>query len=436
MEIANALDAVLGRAVLVFGSIPPQARDLDLLARQPEKAAIEDRLRELGFERSGAEWARFANGTAQGVDVVFAEEWGLPPTEARALFEESIALDGCKNLSRPGPHHAALILARRVVRSGHLDEKRRKRLDAAIAEEPRLWERATHRAPLWGAHRALVLLRNTYERGGRLPHVDRIAALREEFQARDGHTVKSTARAVKRTVGSKPAGHVVTFSGLDGSGKSTQAENLRDALNNLGYDAVIEWTKIARNPSLNMIAKPFKALLRARKKSAPAAPATLKTGDGVIVLDPADAAAKDLRKKSPFITGVWTSLVAITNASGHRRATREHTRAGRIVICDRYTLDTAAHLRYRYGTERRFRGQARLNRLLSTKPLKSYFLDVSPEAAYGRKAEQYDVGELELLRRLYLEEAEAASVEVIDGERPLDEISAHVAHDVWKALTR
>ena len=435
MEITNVLDSVIERAVLVFGSVPPKARDLDLLARQPEKAAIEDRLREMGFERSGAAWAKFENGTAQGVDVVSSEEWGLLPTEAHALFEESIPLDGCKNLSRPGPHHAALILARRFVRSGQLDEKRRKRLDIALGEEPRLWERAMHRAPLWGAHHAVLLLRNAYEQGGRVPAADRIAALREEFQARDEQALQSTARVIKRLVGPKPSGHVVTFSGLDGSGKSTQAENLRDALINLGYDAVIEWTKIARSPSLDLIAKPFKAVLGARKRSAPETPATLKTGDGVIVLDPADAAAKDLRKRSPFITSGWTSLVAITNASEHRRATRNHTRAGRIVICDRYTHDTAAHLRYRYGNERRFRAQARLNRLLSTTPLKSYFLDVSPEAAYARKAEQYEVDDLELLRRLYLEEAEAAAVEVIDGERPLNEISAQVAHDVWKALT-
>ena len=59
---------------------------------------------------------RFAQCTAEPVDVVPAGEWGLPPAEEEALFAEARTLEGLERLARPAPHHALLILARRLAR--------------------------------------------------------------------------------------------------------------------------------------------------------------------------------------------------------------------------------------------------------------------------------------------------------------------------------
>ena len=90
-------------------------------------------------------------------------------------------------------------------------------------------------------------------------------------------------------------------------------------------------------------------------------------------------------------------------------------------------------LRYEYGTERRFRPQRRLISLLSPKPRRAYFLDVPPEVAYQRKRE-WGVEWLAGHRDLYLEEAGALKVRVLDGELPREDICAQIAADVWLAL--
>ena len=105
------------------------------------------------------------------------------------------------------------------------------------------------------------------------------------------------------------------------------------------------------------------------------------------------------------------------------------------MICDRYTLDSAAHLRFRYGPERSLRFQSRLIRLVSPRPLRSYFLDVPAPTAYARKTERYSVEDLALLAQLYREERAWLRIEHLDGERPRAELCTEIAEDVWGALS-
>lgn len=406
-----------------------------MLARSTERAAVEAALGGAGFDNRGTEWVRFSGADVDAVDVVPAEEWGLPSDELAALFDDAIPLEGRAMIARPSPHHSLLILGRRVVRDGSLIEKRRPRVRAALDEDPDAWTSAELRARRWGGRRALAGLRRSYETGEPLAPSVRADALREEFEARGLSERRAAATAWKRALRPRRRGHVITFSGLDGSGKSTQAENLRVVLERLGRDPVIVWTKIARSSSLKALSKPVQALMRLRRSEKPPSERTIMTGDGPVVLEAEQAAAKELRQRSRLLTHVWTTLVAISNGWDHRRATTRHLRAGRIVISDRYTLDTAAHLRYRYGVDKTFRFQSMVNRLVSPSPSMSFFLDVSPEAAYARKAEQYEVSDLRLLRRLYLEEATRANVGVLPGEDPLEQLSERIGRAVWAAVT-
>lgn len=436
MDVAAIVDGAVTRPVVVFGSLPPEGRDLDVLARSTERTAIEAALTQAGFERRRTEWARFSGTAVDVVDVVPAEDWGLPQPELSALFDEAVPLEGRENVVRPAPHHSLLILSRRVVRDGALPDKRRRRVTAALDEDPDAWTAADRRAASWGARGALSALKRSYETGVPIVATARAGALREELEARGIRGGRAAASAWRRIARRPQRGHVVTFSGLDGSGKSTQAELLRAALERLGHDPVVEWTKIARSSWLKALSKPVQAAMRLRRRShEPVAERTIMTGDGPVVLAAEQAAARELREKSRLLTHAWTVLVALGNGWDHRRATVRHLRAGRIVISDRYTLDTAAHLRYRYGVDESFRFQMVVNRSVSPSPSKSFFLDVSPEAAYARKAEQYQVGDLALLRRLYLEEAARAEVCVLPGEDPLDTVSERIVRAVWEAVT-
>jgi thymidylate kinase len=145
--------------------------------------------------------------------------------------------------------------------------------------------------------------------------------------------------------------------------------------------------------------------------------------------------ARELRRRSGFLTHAWVLVVALSHARVQRRATRRHLAAGRVVVCDRYTLDALVYLRYAYGERHRFRLQSRLIELLSPRPALAFHLDVPAETALARKHEQYGLNDLTRLARLYREEHGRLGVRLLDGERPREELCAEIGREAWLALS-
>jgi thymidylate kinase len=413
MRSARLIDGAVARPVIVFGSLPPHGRDLDLVARVEERAQIENALRQAGFLDRGIQWVSFEGGIADAVDLVPIEDWHLTADAAKDLYAEALPIPDYTNLVRPSPRHALLIMANRVARSGgELDAKKRNRIAEALAEDPDGWAHAQQVASGWSAARSIVALERLYRTGVPTSARVRAAALQERH---------GTARAW-RIVLKRPRGRgIVTFSGLDGSGKTSQAEAVKDSLERTTGETVIVWTRLSYNPSLRAIARPVKALLG--RSSTSSSRTTIATDRG-----------KEMRKKSVLLTQAWATAVAVANAASQRRVTRYHLKRGRNVVCDRYTLDSRVHLRYRYGESRRFALQAKIIELLSPKPLRSFHVDVPPEVAHARKAEQYDLDQLRTQARLYREERESMDVEPLDGTMPKEELTRRVIEDVWRAL--
>jgi thymidylate kinase len=432
MKPIDIVERAGGRRVLVFGSLPPAGRDLDLLVRSPERVALEKRLGAEGFERRGGQWVRFSGCSLELVDLVAAEGWGLPNKERQLLFDEAVPLDGFSRAVRPAPHHALLILARRVAESGgEIDDKRRERIRGALGEDPAAWDRARGCAGAWSATESLDLLETTYKSGVPATRRRRATAIAERLRGARSSPV-AYVTAWKRTLGGSDEGAVVAFSGLDGSGKSSQAEALRLNLERLGYPAVVVWTRLSYNPLLNVVARPVKrAMLWVRGVDDPAA-----SPETVADAETKWRAAKDIRSGSAALTFVWATIVALANAGTQRRTTRYHLARRRIVICDRYCLDSSVHLRYRYGESHTFRFQTRLVKTLSPKPLREYLLEIPGEVALQRKAEQYDLKQLKLQARLYREESRAYSVTHLDATRAREDLCEEISRDVWRALAR
>lgn len=389
----------------MFGSLPPEGRDLDLLARPAAEKAIADALGGQGLLRRGAQWALFGEDRAFGVELVPAESWGLLAAELEQLFAEATRLPGARRLVEPAPHHALLIAARK--RGGRLDPKLRTRVARQLARDSGAWEAAEASAGRWRAERALARLRRAYERP-----VERAAA---RMRLGDLRRALATARS----------GHVISLSGLDGAGKSSQAESVAFGLGQLGIPAAVVWTPFASNRSLRLLAAPAKRLLGRKRggdgeePSLVARPGSDRAGGGAL---------------GGLVAHGWATVVAVTNGLAQRRASLPHLLRGRIVIFDRYSLDSAVHLRYLYGEARRFRCQNALIAALSPKPLRAYFLDVPPETVVARKPIQYELDHVRRQAGLYREEQERRGVKRLDGERPREELSAEILADVWSAL--
>jgi thymidylate kinase len=430
VAVAALIDSLATERVLVHGSLPPHGRDLDILVRPAEMERLVSRLPGLGFIRKDNELARFKDGSVELVDLAPSSWWQLPDDEVDALYADAIPLEGYDHLVRPAAHHMLLILTRRLVEGkGFLDEKRRSYVDRALSDDPGAWDAAARRAATWGARSGLELLRRMHETGTELSRAERAGAIAERLQSLGRAPGPSRVEAWRLLVNRPKRGRIVALSGVDGSGKSTQSEVLAETLVRLGFDAHAQWTKLGETPWIWRLARPVKKLLlaltRGGSRSALPPPSPDRYGPD---------AGTELRRRSPGLTQLWATVVALSNVLTHWRATQQRVLKGQVVVCDRYVLDSVVQLRARYGAERGWRFQSKLVRALSPKPLRAFLMEVPPDVAHERRRDEHDLAELTELVRLYDQASADIRVRRIDGARSLEDVAADLAAEVWLAL--
>ena len=439
------IDNVIQDRVLVYGSLPPEGGDLDILARPAELSAIREALVAEGFVPIRRMLVRFRPGQCEMVELTPSDTWQLPPVELAALFAEAQTIAGARRLAQPAAHHALLIRARKVVGRPKALRKWRNRLARTLMGEPDTWRRAEKHAAAWKAQQALHLLKVASERGGSVPVIARWRAAVEQYR---GHTTPGTRgkrelTQLLRAVLPRwlmPRFHrtqVIAFSGLDGSGKSSQARLLRDALRAMGQDAVVVWAGIGTNRSLRWIKSPIRRGLHALPHVGPfrelAERVAPKAHGAHTPL--AEPGARSRRHGVIFrlATAVWMTAMALVNAYTLRKALLRSFGRGRVVIFDRYTLDSAVRLQHWYGASGSARFVTWLMGHLNKHPLRAYFLDAPPQVVFARKPE-WELHDLECRASLYNDEYMRLGVRRLDGTRPIDELFARIASDVWDAL--
>ena len=435
-SVLDELDAAAPGPVIVWGSLPPEGRDYDLVCVPQDAAPFAAALRTLGFSvhRPATRWIRVSDCELQVVDLVPADRLGIPGPEIADLFAAALPLPGHTRMFVPGPVHELLLQTLKGTPGVPLPRHRRARLEMALRADADGWEHAWLRATRWGIEEDLERLKLAWRTG--LPLAAPVPRLRSRVRSRVRSRIRSPMKRPDRATG-----WLVSLSGLDGSGKSLQARLLRAAMDNLGQDTVIEWARLSHNAGLDTIARPVKRLLSIRTRPGPA------TGP-----EPAGAASDPAPQPAPrpapqpapqpaprrvdhrLVTQSWALIVALANAFTYRRVVRRHTRRGRNVICDRYLLDSYVQLRFRYGRQREFALQRLLLRIVTPRPQLSYLLVVPPETANSRKADQFTLPELGEQAQLYVEESARLPVRAIDGSRAAEEVFAQIVREVLDEL--
>lgn len=294
-------------------------------------------------------------------------------------------------------------------------------------------------APARSARESLAWLREAYDADGTGSRTARRRAVHERLRA--AGTPLARARALRRTL-TRPRlpVPVVALSGLDGAGKSTQARLLVTALGQAGVPAVVLWDRISYNASLLRLSAPLRLVLRlvpgaTDRLAADVVLPRVEDPEGRYAVPPAHRAVRGLRERLPVLSPVWVTLVVLLHAVPLRRRTLREAARGRLVVRDRYLLDSLVHLQARYGVAQ-VRLQMRLLRRMAPPPLAAFYLDLPAADAYERKPEEHPVSALEQHRELYLREAARLGVDVLEARRPAPQIADEVAAEVLRRLGR
>jgi thymidylate kinase len=198
---------------------------------------------------------------------------------------------------------------------------------------------------------------------------------------------------------------LITFSGVDGSGKSTQIEHLRSALHAAGlttrslafWDDVVVGVKY-REEFVHRVYKSERGI------GAPGKPVK----------------RRDKNVRGWYLTLARHFLYLLDALNLNRVMARERRRAeGKtdVIILDRYIYDELANLNLNQSLSRLF---VRLVQSLVPAPDLAYFLDADPLAAYARKPE-YPLDFMIHCRRAYLKLAALlGNVEVVPAQGELE----------------
>lgn len=202
---------------------------------------------------------------------------------------------------------------------------------------------------------------------------------------------------------------VISFSGLDGAGKSTQIENLRQSLESAGFrtrlltfwDDVVVGVKYREG----FVHKVYKS---ERGVGAPGKP----------------VARRDKNVRAWYLT-IARSILYLLDAIHLRRVlTRSRHSDVDVILVDRYIYDELVNLKLTRWPARAF---VRLVRSFVPVPDIAYLLDADPEAAYARKPE-YPVDFMRQCRASYFELARLLGTMVVVPPLEIAQASERVLH--------
>lgn len=208
---------------------------------------------------------------------------------------------------------------------------------------------------------------------------------------------------------------LVSFSGIDGAGKSTQIENLRHHLSAAGLQVqqLAFWDDVA-------VLRRFREFSRS---------ALLKGDAGIGAPDkPVNRRDKNVQTwyMNAFrfllysLDAVWLSVVV-------RRAVRSHAD---VVIFDRYLYDELANLPLR---SRLTRSYVHLMLKFVPQPDVAYLLDADPVLARQRKPE-YPLEFVQSNRAAYLALSALSGGITVIAAGSADEVASEVVHQIEKKL--
>jgi thymidylate kinase len=359
----------------------PGVRAVDLLVADEQVGRLAGSMRRDHYLRVFGRWNRVTEVGLERVRVISPSSLGLSAAVLEDIRLASSPMPGRVNCRRASAGTTLAVTAT-TVSSGRAARRRARPLHAA---SDRAWEEARSLARKHGLFSQLEFL--THEQEESMKDVERARG--------------SASRASGRTAHGKPVR--VSFSGLDGSGKSSQIRALTGALP-ARCSVEVLWmpTRVWPEPLLNQLPPGFRSRL-GPKRTTPVAETPASPADGV----PArlERARRGAGGRPAVVDAVraaaWTGIATVAAVSvGLSLRRRASSSSAELVVLDRYRLDSLVKLQCWYP-DVSAEWLARIVDTLAPPPDLEFLLRVDPTVAYARKPEQWSVTQLSGQARIY-----------------------------------
>lgn len=214
-------------------------------------------------------------------------------------------------------------------------------------------------------------------------------------------------------------GMLMSFSGLDGAGKTTQIELLVSRLKSAGYKPVVIWARGGYTSGVGALKKLLRQISRNR-----------------IIPPSGHSQKREKMLAKPIIRRVWL-LMAIIDLIWILGVKARWSRwRGKVVICDRYLWDTEVDFKINFPNEHVDRWWLwRMLRCLASKPDLAFALLVPVPESLIRSAKKNEPfpdapGVLEKRLRAYQEMSDWTGWRILDGCRPIEDL----ASEIWEKI--
>lgn len=128
---------------------------------------------------------------------------------------------------------------------------------------------------------------------------------------------------------------LIVFSGLDGAGKSTQIEILKKHFELKSQRVEVFWSRGGYTPGMELL----KRVMR-------------KSGAAVVPLTQGNSKKRDDAFKRKFVRKIWLTMAMFDLILNYAIILRIKTLFGKLLICDRYLIDTQLDFELNFPAEK------------------------------------------------------------------------------------
>lgn len=222
---------------------------------------------------------------------------------------------------------------------------------------------------------------------------------------------------------------IICFTGIDGSGKTLQAQRLVARLNEAGYPAQYAWTggrSYVSRPLIWAAKKLLKAPRAATTPGVSSSPQRAPREYGSYL-----SSTKRLLKHG-WLRALWRQVSLVEHTGEILATVLPHLVRGRIVVCDRYIYDSLLGIAVLAGADAAsVPAMLRLPRIYAVPHPDAWFLiDLPAAVAFARRSDVVDVAFLERRVPLYRAMAQTLGMQIVDGTATPDAI----ADEIWQRV--